>query len=210
MPKISPLSRRSVLKNLALAATASSLPISLISPYASAEASPDTSTFLSLSSLLTGIKLDSSYLQLGQDILSLLTLNYEFNLQYQSLLLSFEPFTLLTDGFLDDAKAQQDAAQRIASRHYYPTQSIIKAWYLSQVSLTEQDRLNPLVQKLCPNLSSQQKHLAWSNDKSVNLQSTIIGQINYDEALTWQACKFTKPSATCGGPFGYWTHPPQA
>jgi len=210
MPKISPLSRRFVLKNLALAATISSLPISLISPYASAKPSPDTSTFLSLSSLLTGIKLDHSYLQLGQDILSLLALNYQFSLQYQSLLLSFEKLAVLTDDFLDDEKAQQDAAQRLVDSHYYPVQSIIKAWYLSQVSLTEQDRFNPLVQKLCPNLSSKQEHLAWSNDKSVNLQSAIIGQINYDEALTWQACQFTKPSATCGGPFGYWAYAPKA
>lgn len=205
MPKINePLSRRSVLKNLALAASASSLPISLISPYAIAESTPDTSTFLSLSSLLTGIKLDPSYLQLGQDILSLLTLNYQFSLQYESLLLSFENLTIL-----DDDNIQQQAAQRLASRHHYPVQSIIKAWYLSQVSLTEQDRANPLVQKLCPNLASQQEHLKTSNDKSVNLQSAIIGQINYDEALTWQACKFTKPSATCGGPFGYWSYAPQ-
>jgi hypothetical protein len=204
MPKINaPLTRRSVLKNLAIAASASSLPVSLISPYAIAETPPDTSTFLSLSSLLTGIKLDSSYLQLGHDILSLLTLNYQFSLQYSSLLLSFE-----NSDVLKDEQSQQLAAQDLANRHYYPVQSIIKAWYLSQVSLTEQDRSNPLVQKLCPNLTKQSEPLITSNEKSVNLQSAIIGQINYDEALTWQACTFTKPSATCGGPFGYWKAAP--
>jgi len=31
--------------------------------------------------------------------------------------------------------------------------------------------------------------------------------INYDEALVWIACDFTKPPVTCGGHFGYWQHP---
>lgn len=26
----------------------------------------------------------------------------------------------------------------------------------------------------------------------------------YNDALMWRSCTFTKPPATCGGPFGYW------
>lgn len=36
-----------------------------------------------------------------------------------------------------------------------------------------------------------------------------IEVINYDEALVWQACDFTKPPVTCGGSFGYWKNPYQ-
>lgn len=31
----------------------------------------------------------------------------------------------------------------------------------------------------------------------------------YNDALMWRACAFTKPPATCGGPFGYWEQPYQ-
>lgn len=192
----SPISRRSALQSLALAATASSLPFSLFSQPSEASPPPDITTFLSLSSLLTGIKLDASYLQLGQDILLLLGLNYQFNLYYKNLLLSFE-----------NVQGQdQIKAKSLATIHPYPVQSIIKAWYLSQVSLTEKDRNLPLVQRLCPNLREQ----GYTSNKKLNANHTpIIGQINYDEALTWQACHFTKPSATCGGPFGYWANLPK-
>lgn len=33
--------------------------------------------------------------------------------------------------------------------------------------------------------------------------------LTYDEALAWTVCQdFTKPPATCGGPFGYWHDEP--
>ena len=35
----------------------------------------------------------------------------------------------------------------------------------------------------------------------------VVHVINYDEALVWRACDFTKPPLTCGGPFGYWAKP---
>ncbi|MGF7174149.1 sugar dehydrogenase complex small subunit [Azospirillum doebereinerae] len=31
----------------------------------------------------------------------------------------------------------------------------------------------------------------------------------YNDALMWRSCAFTKPPATCGGPFGYWEQPYQ-
>jgi len=34
-----------------------------------------------------------------------------------------------------------------------------------------------------------------------------IEVIDYDEVLVWRACAWTKPPATCGGPFGYWQKP---
>lgn len=30
----------------------------------------------------------------------------------------------------------------------------------------------------------------------------------YNDALMWRSCDFTKPPATCGGPFGYWEYEP--
>lgn len=190
------LSRRTLIKRLALTASASSLSMSLFSQPASTKSHADITHFLSLSSLLTGIKLDASYMQLGQDILFLLGLNYQFSLQYESLFLSFNAIE----------NHNQDAANTLLQHHPYVTKSILKAWYLSQVELTEQDRTNPLVQALCPNLTEQDTFLA--QRQPGYQQQRIIGQINYDEALTWQACLFTKPSATCGGPFGYWQYAP--
>lgn len=198
MLKINTLSRRSLLKGFALTASATSLPLSLMSPALAAEPQPDLDSFLSLSSLLTGIKLDPSYLELGQNILLLLRLNYQFSLQYDSLILSFKNISI----------QDQNQAQQLAQQHPYPVQSIIKAWYLSQVSLTEQDRNNPIVQKLCPNLRKSTPSSINSMDMNEQ-QSRVIGQLDYDEALTWQACRFTKPAATCGGPFGYWADAPQ-
>lgn len=199
MPKISsPLSRRSALKGMALAASASSLPISLLSSPINAANHKDAALFLSLSSLLTGIKLDASYLQLGQDILFLLGLNYQFNLQYDNLVLSFEE---------NNSEAQEQASY-LAKHHPYPVQVILKAWYLSQVSLSEKDKQNPLVQKLCPNLRQEKENYRMAGQGRDSQLQTVIGQINYDEALTWMACSFTKPSATCGGPFGYWKEAP--
>ena len=199
MPKISPpISRRNILKSFALLASAPSLSLTLISSPSMAARHQGVESFLSLSSLLTGVKLDLSYLQIGQDILQLLKLDYQFNLQYESLLLSFE----------SQSQADQVNPDTLSQSHASPVKKILKAWYLSQVNLTEKDRFNPLVQKLCPNLREPLAGVSTPQDEA-RMQQEIIGQINYDEALTWQACHFTKPAATCGGPFGYWSYAPQ-
>lgn len=39
---------------------------------------------------------------------------------------------------------------------------------------------------------------------------TTTAVVTYNDAVVWRACDFTKPPATCGGPFGYWHEPPQA
>ncbi|MCW2239777.1 sorbitol dehydrogenase family protein [Azospirillum canadense] len=40
---------------------------------------------------------------------------------------------------------------------------------------------------------------------------TVNRVITFDEALAWTVCEdFTKPPATCGGPFGYWHDEPPA
>lgn len=197
MPKIkSSLSRRQVLKRLALSASLSSLPLSIFSSPLSAKQSQDIKQFLALSSVITGIKLDQSYLQLGQDLLGLLSLNTPFILQYESLLMNFNQLE-------KSDQLGQEAAQQLNQYHAFPVQAILKAWYLSQVSLTQQDRLNPLVQRLCPNLTNE-------NDiADITPHTQLIGQVSYDEALTWQACVFTKPAATCGGVFGYWADAPK-
>lgn len=198
MPKISPpISRRNILKSFALLASAP-LSLSLISSPSMAAKHQGVEGFLTLSSMLTGVKLDLSYIQIGQDILQLLKLDYQFNLQYESLLLSYEKLT----------ESNQVNAQSLAEIHSSPVKKILKAWYLSQVSLTEKDRFNPLVQRLCPNLREPLTD-GGSRQDDASMQQRIIGQINYDEALTWQACHFTKPAATCGGPFGYWSFAPQ-
>lgn len=61
-------------------------------------------------------------------------------------------------------------------------QRIIRAWYTGMVEIPDSGR---------PGL-------------------TTTAVVTYNDAVVWRACDFTKPPATCGGPFGYWHEPPQA
>jgi hypothetical protein len=43
--------------------------------------------------------------------------------------------------------------------------------------------------------------------RKIGPKQSTFEVINYDDALVWLACDFTKPPVTCGGHFGYWQHP---
>lgn len=178
--------RRKTLKQLAATAALSVLPLSACSTSPSRENHHDS--FLEISHFLTGIELDSSYLQLSYDIWYLLSLDATFHQRYLSLY---------------DAYQQHKDAMQIDSTQQPLVQKILNAWYLSQVELQYRDLTNPRVLHICGNLRQENLTQYHSGD-------IIIGQISYDEALTWHACSFTKPSATCGGTFGYWSDKPTA
>lgn len=63
-------------------------------------------------------------------------------------------------------------------------------------------------QALTPSLLAKVRKLArvWYTGQ-IERADGRIDVIDYDEALVWRACAWTKPPATCGGPFGYWNHP---
>lgn len=134
---------------------------------------------------------DLSYLQLMKDITTLLILSDSTN----------------KAALPRVAKRFQHANEKPDGNFFTSEEStfapLLRAWYLSQVELPPEALTNPDVQRICGNLRGHTDPKPLLTDKG-----KLIGQINYDEALTWQACSFTKPSATCGGPFGYWQDPP--
>lgn len=132
-----------------------------------------------------------SYLQLMRDITTLLILS---DRRHKKALLRAANAFQLTNEKPDDDFYQSEA-------HVFTP--LLRAWYLSQVELPPDVLTHPDVQRICGNLRGHTDPTPLLND-----QGKLIGQISYDEALTWQACTFTKPSATCGGPFGYWQDPP--
>ncbi len=134
---------------------------------------------------------DLSYLQLMRDITTLLILSDSANKT---------ALPRIARRFRQTDEKPDDSFYRSEESAFAP---LLRAWYLSQVELPPEALTNPDVQRICGNLRghTDPKHL-------LNERGKLVGQISYDEALTWQACTFTKPSATCGGPFGYWQDPP--
>lgn len=198
------LERRATLRQLAILAT---LSVSPSLAFASSRSEPfDEDVYkvlLKISGWITGfhtdfwspyprphwpsLNRDLSYLQLMKDITTLLILSDGSNKQ---------KLPKLVKRFQQAGETINDAAYKADMSSYQP---LLKAWYLSQVELPREAVDNPEVQRICGNLRGL---------TSKDFTDNVIGQISYDEALTWQACTFTKPSATCGGPFGYWQDPP--
>lgn len=180
------LERRNILKQIAVAAALAATPLSSV--FASTQDQDLVIDFLEISSFLTGIELDRSYMQLGHDILQLLFLT------------DFNPYHI-----------RQLSAEIKHNRTFDPFSSVwnklahrtLTAWYLGQIEISPKYLTNANVQRICSNLRGH------TNPKPLlNANGSITAMISYDEALVWQACDFTKPSATCGGPFGYWANPP--
>lgn len=180
------IERRNVLKQMAVAAALAATPLSSV--FAATQDQELVLEFLEVSSFLTGIELDRSYMQLGQDILQLL------------LLTDFNPYHI-----------RQLAKEIKHNQHFDPFDAIwrklvhrtLTAWYLGQIEISPQYLTNANVQRICGNLRGHT-----DPQPLLNSHGTLTAMISYDEALVWQACDFTKPSATCGGPFGYWANPP--
>ncbi|MBC7953877.1 MAG: hypothetical protein H7Z12_18920 [Rhodospirillaceae bacterium] len=81
------------------------------------------------------------------------------------------------------AHSDDDLEHRLTESGLMPTaQDIIRAWYTGAVTIADPGRPGMTETKV----------------------------VNYNEALVWTACSFTKPPATCGGPFGYWHDGPTA
>ena len=73
--------------------------------------------------------------------------------------------------------------------------TVMTAWYSGSVQVPAKYAADPLVKRL-------------TGETAAGSKQPVTVVFNYDEALVWQACRFTKASATCGGPFGYWHLPP--
>ncbi|WP_417598906.1 hypothetical protein [Oceanospirillum sp.] len=201
------LQRRATLKQLTALAALSVSP-SIAFAYTKAEYFDDEiyKVLLKVSGWITGfhsdyadlfnpdlilLSHDLSYLQLMRDITTLLILSDSNNKT---------ALTRITEAFKQADEKPDDSFYTSEEPVFTP---LLRAWYLSQVELPPEMLTNPNVQRICGNLRGHTDPIPLLND-----QGRLTGQISYDEALTWQACTFTKPSATCGGPFGYWQDPP--
>ncbi|MDO8605552.1 MAG: sugar dehydrogenase complex small subunit [Phaeospirillum sp.] len=176
-------SRRTIIKAMAAAAVAACLPGK--ARAASERISVDA--FLAASSKLSGIALDKSYSQLGETLWHLLTLDGASRLRAMVVLVNHTP---------------EERLERELRRFGLRTtaEKLLSTWYQGTISIAPRYFRDPVVLRVLGDLSGQvdprKPHRA------------IPAVITYDEALAWRSCTFTKPSATCGGPFGYWQNPP--
>ena len=143
--------------------------------------------FLKASSRLSGIALDKSYSQMAETIWSILSAKGGEQLQRLMVLVLAVP------------EAALDLALKRAG--LMPTaQAVLSAWYSGAVTIDPKLFDHPVVRHLCGDLHGAVDPAA--------PHAPITWVFAYDEALTWQACSYTKPSAACGGPFGYWQDAP--
>jgi len=75
-------------------------------------------------------------------------------------------------------------------------------------ALSDEASGEAIEQALTPSLLAKARKLArvWYTGQ-IERADGRIDVIDYDDALVWRACAWTKPPATCGGPFGYWQKP---
>jgi len=169
---------------MAVLATAAGLPAL---PQAAAASPVPIDEFLRVSSRLSGIPLDKSYSQMAETIWRLLSLQNESALHALVSTVSNLPEAALDQGL---------------KRHHLDTtaQAVLMAWYTGAVPIRPTLFDHPVVRQMCGDLHQ----LADPHQPNAPVSFVFA----YDEALTWQACRFTKPSAACGGAFGYWQEPP--
>jgi len=158
-------SRRDFVVGSAVVLLAPSIPVNVA--FAN---SPRIELFLKISSILTGIELDKSYIQLGEMILDAIE-KYETKQEKQNRLSLFSQFEKTPLSL--SQKDLQSLLENVEKGILAQAQKIARVWYTGRIE-TEKNKF-------------------------------VV--ISYDDALVWQACDFTKPPTTCGGPFGYWQHP---
>lgn len=182
-----PLSRRGAVGLLGGAALGAAVLPVLPVPAGAAPATTPPPDFVRASAILTGITLDRSYDQLAGDIWAMLTLHGDADYVRAVAIVATSP-------------ADQIMAKLAEAGLTDTARAIMAVWYTGMISVAAADIGNPVVVRICGDLRGQidQDHPT----------APVTGVITYDEALTWRACTFTKPSATCGGPFGYWFNPP--
>ncbi|WP_207459090.1 sugar dehydrogenase complex small subunit [Azospirillum sp. SYSU D00513] len=182
--------RRELLAGLAGAAVVAALPGVATVPVAEAAEAASKPLmmphdFLTASSKLCGLELDRSYIQLGTSIWRTL-----------AALPEGKDYADLCRIALDTP--DEELAQKLGkdSPHWEMTRTLVATWYTGMVPAKENTKEDAPAS--CPD--SPLPYGTLSDGAHV---------ITYDEALAWTVCEsFTKPSATCGGPFGYWHEPP--
>jgi len=143
--------------------------------------------FLRTSSLLSGIMLDKSYSQMAETIWSILSVKGGEQLRRLTVLVPETPEAQL------DLMLKRTGLAAAA-------QAVLSAWYSGAVTIDPKLFDHPIVRHLCGDLHGAVDPRA--------PHAPVTWVFAYDEALTWRACSFTKPSAACGGAFGYWQDAP--
>jgi hypothetical protein len=146
---------------------------------------PPTLNFLAATSKLTGVTLDRSYMQMADTVWSLLTLDGGGE--------RLRLLVWLVNRTREDRLETE--LRRLGLRK--TAERVMTAWYTGNVEVSRSHLSDPLIRRLLA-----------GNAPGAGKTVTVV--FNYDEALTWQACSYTKASATCGGPFGYWHDAPAA
>jgi len=134
----------------------------------------DMERFLKTTSVLTGITLDKSYIQLGNRIWYALTHNATAG-ELKNWMRLIDQVAALPLG--TGEKRINQTLLRMGPGYVKKARLTAKVWYTGRIKITSGPRKGE------------------------------IDVIDYDDALVWQACTFTKPPVTCGGHFGYWQHP---
>ncbi len=131
-------------------------------------------TFMKASSVLSGIELDRSYIQLGEHIWSALSRNATKKdlAQWNRLIQEMAKLPLSSSETRIKRKLKA-----MGIPYNNKAKKLARVWYTGRI---------------------------W-HPKGPN--KGFYEVIDYDDALVWQACTFTKPPTTCGGHFGYWQHP---
>jgi len=175
------VSRRTVIKGMA-AAAAVCLP-----GRAMAAAAIPVDAFLAASSRLAGIALDASYTDLGETLWRLLTLDGAARMRAMVFLVNRVP---------EDRLARELRRFGLGKT----ARTVLNAWYQGTVSILPRHFRDPVVLRALGDLSDRVD--------PAKPGRAVAAVFSYDEALVWRSCRFTKPSATCGGPFGYWQDSP--
>ena len=167
--KARPVSRRAFVIGLSAATALSTLPVSL-----AAAIRPPIKLFLRASALITGIPLDNSYIQLGEQVWRAVTAGAKSQELEQWVALANDVGKMASetsDGDLHAVLKSGDGNQLLLAR------KLAGVWYTGY------------------------------KGGAVDTENGTV--LTYDDALVWRACAWTKPPATCGGPFGYWQLGPQ-
>jgi hypothetical protein len=168
---------------MAALATMASLPALPLPAEAAAASRIPLDEFLAASSKLSGIALDKSYSQMAETIYTI------FDLERRAALQALVRFA-------NDTPEDQ-IEQGLKFAWFADTaQAVLGAWYTGSVTLSGKLLEDPAIRQMsgAPASAASEEPVTW-----------VFG---YDEALAWRACSFTKPSAACGGAFGYWQDPP--
>jgi len=166
---LSKLSRRRFMIGAAGASALISMPVA-----SAFSKTADFVAFLKASSVLCGMELDRSYVQLGNRIWAAVTqgANQRELKHWQRLI------DVLSKLPAETSEKRLHAKLGVMGPGYLEkAQLLARVWYTGRIA------------------------------RKNGANTTTFEVIDYDDALVWRACSFTKPPVTCGGHFGYWQHP---